>query len=165
MTGVQTCALPICYPRLNPSENRFQLADTFSYARGKHNFKAGIEWSHVEDYVDRLGNQFGTYNYATLSAFAQDFTGGGTGRNWQTYSQAFGNPIVRTNIWEAGWFLQDQWRVTPKLTITPGIRFEYTHIPQPELTNPAVPQTARIPTDHASNFAPRFGFEIGRAHV
>ena len=146
------------YPRLNPSENRFQLADTFSYATGKHNFKVGIEWSRVEDYVNRLGNQYGSYTYATLSAFAQDFTGGGTGKNWQTFSQQFGNPIVDTKIWEIGWFLQDQWRITPKLTITPGVRYEFTHIPQPTQTNPAVPQTGRIPTDHAGNFAPRIGF-------
>ena len=155
--GSSNVGYPNGYPRLNPSENRFQLVDTFSKVSGKHSLKAGIEWSHVEDYVYRLANQYGSYNYGTLSAFAQDFSGGGSGKNWQTYSQAFGNPTVDTNIWEMGWFVQDQWRVTPKLTITPGVRFEYTHIPQPPQTNPAFPQTGRIPTDHASNFAPRFG--------
>ena len=156
--GSSNLGYPGGYPRLNPSENRFQLADNFSYVTGKHSFKVGLEWSHVEDYVDRLANRYGSYTYATLSAFAQDFSGTGGGKNWQTYSQAFGNPIVDTSIWEMGWFVQDQWRVTPKLTITPGVRFEYTHIPQPPQTNPAFPQTGRIPTNHASNFAPRFGF-------
>ena len=156
--GTSNVGYPNGYPRLNPSENRFQLADNFSYVTGKHSFKVGLEWAHVEDYVNRLGNRYGTYNYATLSAFAQDFSGGGSGKNWQTFSQAFGNPVVDINIWEMGWFLQDQWRVTPKLTITPGVRFEYTHIPQPGQVNPAFPQTGRIPTDHSSNIAPRFGF-------
>ena len=155
--GTGNIGYPNGYPRLNPSENRFQLVDTFSKVSGKHSMKAGIEWAHVEDYVERLANRFGTYTYATLSAFAQDFGGGGSGKNWQTYTQAFGNPVISIKIWEMGWFLQDQWRVTSKLTITPGIRFEYTHIPQPKISNPAFPQTSRIPTDHAANFAPRFG--------
>ncbi len=52
--------------------------------------------------------------------------------------------------------MQDDWRLSPKLTISPGLRYEYTAIPEPSITNPAYPQTGRIP-DTNLNFAPRFG--------
>ncbi len=144
------------YPRLNPSEQRFQLADTFSQNIGNHSIKFGADWAHVQDYVSRLANRYGTYSYPTLTSFAQDFSGATTGKHWQTYSQAFGNPVVETNLWDIGLFLQDQWRITPKLTLTPGLRYEYTSIPQPTQANSAYPQTGRIPSTKL-NFAPRVG--------
>ena len=145
------------YPRLNPSEQRVQLADNFSFNAGAHSVKFGFDWAHVEDYVNRLANRYGTYSYSTLTAFAEDFSGNTTGaKHWQRFTQAFGNPIVDVKMWDLGWFVQDEWKVTPKLTITPGLRYEYTHIPQPKLTNPLFPQTSKIPNT-LLDFAPRFG--------
>ncbi|HME05933.1 MAG TPA: TonB-dependent receptor [Bryobacteraceae bacterium] len=161
------------YPRLNPSEARYQLADTFSLTWRNHNFKFGVDWDHVEDFVSRLANRYGTYTYSSnlfpagdplsgtavtpFTLFALDFSGNTTGgKHYSSYSQAFGNPLVDVNMPEIAWFLQDEWRVTPKLTITPGIRFEYAWIPQPGNPNPAFPQTARVP-NNGVNFGPRFG--------
>ena len=101
------------YPRLNPSENRFQYADTLTYTRGRHNFKFGVDFDQVEDYVVRLANQFGTFSYSSLNAFAADYSGNAAGaKNWNSYSQAFGNPVVDTNVNEFSAFAQDEWRVT-----------------------------------------------------
>lgn len=156
VNGISNVGYANGYPRLNPSEQRFQLADNYSWNRGAHSFKFGADWSHVTDFVSRLANRYGSYTYATLADFALDFTGNNGTKHWQTYSQAFGNPVVQTDMWDFTWFAQDQWRITPKLTITPGLRAEYTHIPQPPQTNPAYPQTGRIPTK-PMQFAPRFG--------
>ena len=157
VNGISNVGYANGYPRLNPSEQRFELSDTYSWIVGAHSLKFGVDYSHVEDYVSRLANRYGTYTYATLSAFALDFTGNTTGaKNYQSYTQAFGNPVVDTNLNEISFFAQDQWRVSPKLTITPGVRYEYTGIPQPTLNNPAFPQTAKIPGT-SLNFAPRFG--------
>jgi len=164
------------YPRLNPSELRYQLADTFTWNWRNHNFKFGVDWDHVEDYVSRLANRFGSFTYSSnlfttandptgglnvgltpFTLFALDFSGNTAGgRRYSSYSQAFGNPIVDVNMPEISWFLQDEWRVTPKLTLSPGIRFEYAWIPQPGNPNPAFPQTAHIP-NNGVNFGPRFG--------
>ncbi len=145
------------YPRLNPSEQRIQFADSFSLVVGRHELKFGIDVDHVEDYVSRLANRYGTYNYTNLSNFAKDFSGNTTGtRNYSSYSQAFGNPVVDINVSEVGVFAQDQFKVSPKLTLNLGLRYDYTAIPQPKLTNPAFPQTGKIP-DTTLNFAPRLG--------
>jgi len=144
------------YPRLNPSEQRFQVADTYSLSAGAHSVKFGFDWANGEDYVSRLANRYGTYTYSTLTAFAQDFSSDTSGKHWQRFQQAFGNPVVDVSMWDLGWFIQDDWKVTPKLTLSPGLRYEYSHIPKPPVTNPLFPQTAKIPNT-LLNFAPRFG--------
>ena len=120
--------------------------------------KFGVDYSHVEDYVNRLANRYGTYSFPTLTAFAMDFTGNTTGsKDYSSYTQVFGNPTVDTNLNELGFFAQDQWKVTPKLTLSPGLRYDVSILPQPTITNPAFPQTATIPQTRL-NFSPRFGF-------
>ena len=145
------------YPRLNPSEQRVQLADTYSWVVGRHSLKFGVDAAHVTDYVSRLANRYGTYSYSTLTNFALDFSGNTAGaKHYNSYSQLFGNPVVETKLDEFAAFVQDEWHVTPKLTFSPGLRYEHTSIPQPKISNPAFPQTAHIPSA-GLNLAPRVG--------
>ncbi len=146
------------YPRLNPSELRFQVADTYSWTKGKHTFKFGGDYAHVEDYVWSMGNRLGSYSYSSFNAFALDFSGNpGGAKNWNTFSQVFGTPTVDLAVNEFTVFAQDEFRVTPKLTVTAGLRYENTTIPQPKTCNSLVPQTCKIPST-SLNFAPRLGF-------
>jgi hypothetical protein len=150
-------AVPNGYPRLNPSETRHQIADTYSWNVGPHSLKFGFDYTHVEDYVSRLGNRYGTYSYPSFSAFALDYTGNTRGaRNYNSFSQGFGNPIVDTKLKEISFFVQDQWHITPKLLFSPGLRYERTFLPQPTLSNPAWPQTAVVPQT-SLNIGPRLG--------
>ena len=146
------------YPRLNPSEQRFQFADNLSWTKGKHTVKFGYEMDHVEDYQNQLSNQFGTYTYPTLTAYAQDYSGNVTGaKNWTSFSQRFGTPIVDTNVEDFGFYVQDQYHATPRLLINLGVRYDYARLPQPSTVNPDYPtQTGRIPSAK-DNFAPRAG--------
>lgn len=145
------------YPRLNPSELRYQFADNYSWTIGKHTLKFGAEYAHTEDYVDSLVNRYGSYTYAGLTEFALDFMGTtGTGKHWKTYSQAFGTSTVDVNMNEFAGFVQDQWRITPKLTINPGLRYDFTSLPNAVSPNPDWPLTAKIPNG-SGDFAPRLG--------
>ncbi len=145
------------YPRLLPSELRLQGSDTLSYTVGRHSIKFGVDYSHVEDYIVSIPNLYGTYTYTSLTSFAQDFSGNTAGaKDWTRYSQTFGTPTIDLNFNEIQFFLQDEFHITPKLTITPGARYEYTTLPQPTQVNPAFPQTGHIP-DTTLNLAPRLG--------
>jgi len=119
------------YPRLHPSELRFQFSDTYAWTIGRHALKFGIDYAHTEDYDIQRANQFGTYTYSNINAFALDFTNPVNGKNWNSYSQTFGNPLYDGNFNEVSFFGQDEIHVTPKLTISPGLRFEYNRLPQP----------------------------------
>ncbi len=145
------------YPRINPSEQRFEYADNLNIIRGRHTMKFGVDINSTEDYQNQLSNQYGTYTYTSFTAFAQDFSANTTGaRNYSTYSQRFGNGIVDTTLNDYGFYAQDQFKVTPKLTVNYGLRYEYSSIPQPKLVNPDYAQTGKI-NSPGKNFAPRLG--------
>jgi len=153
------------YPRLHPSELRFQVSDTYAWTVGRHALKFGFDWSHTEDYDIQRANQFGTYTYSNINAFALDFSNAVNGKNWNTYTQTFGNPLWDGSTQDLGFFGQDEIHVTPKLTISPGIRFEHTHLPQPAPGQAL--GTLNIPADWPEtnhlyykpwSVAPRIGF-------
>ena len=145
------------YPRLNPSENRYQIADTFSWNLGKHDLKFGFDFVNTRDVLVVLRNEFGSYSYANFTNFALDLTGNTTGaKRWQSFSQAFGEPRLDFSTKDYNFFVQDQWRARKGLTINYGVRYEYTDLPKPTTVNARYPQTGRIP-EPKKNFAPRVG--------
>ncbi len=158
VAGVSTLGGYNVLPRINPSENRFQYADNLSWTKGRHSMKFGVDISRTEDYSSSLTNRYGSYTYSSVTAFAQDFTSPAAGpSHYQSYTQAFGNPIVDTYITDIAWFAQDSFKVTPKLTVNFGLRYDHSFLPQPTITNPAYPQTGVIHSS-SKDFAPRLGF-------
>ena len=154
-TGVQLG--PATYlPRIQPLETRNEFADDAAWTKGTHTVKFGVDFVNVGDTVNTLTNRFGSYTYQTVGAFAQDYTGNAGTKNWTTYTQTFGNPLVSFTIKELGLYLEDQWRATQKLTVTLGARYDHSYAPTPTVTNPDWPQTNQIHTG-ALNLAPRLG--------
>lgn len=145
------------YPRLQPSEQRYQFADNLTWTVDRHTLKFGVDIVNTQDYIKILRNQFGTYTYSTFNAFALDFTGNTTGeRRYQNFTQTFGNSVLDFTTRDWNFYVQDQWRVAPKVTVNMGLRYEYSQLPQPKQVNPDYPETGRIPSP-GFNFAPRAG--------
>ena len=160
--GQANLGTAVDYPRLNPSEQRFQFADTLNWTSGKHSWKFGADIAMTQDYLNILRNQFGSYSYGTFTDFAYDFSrvqnpnGRAIGYNWQSFSQTIGNPKLDFTTRDIAFFFQDQFRATKKLTINFGVRWDYSQLPQPTQINPLYPQTGVI-NSPKSNFAPRMG--------
>ncbi|OYW13080.1 MAG: hypothetical protein B7X34_00915 [Acidobacteriia bacterium 12-62-4] len=160
--GQSNLGTAVDYPRLNPSEQRFQLADTFNWTSGKHSWKFGFDFANTQDYLNVLRNQFGSYSYGTFTDFAYDFSriqnpnGRAIGKSWQSFTQTIGNPVLDFTTRDYALFFQDQFRATQKLTVNFGVRWDYSQLPQPSQVNPDYPQTGII-NSPKSNFAPRFG--------
>ncbi|MBI4910769.1 MAG: TonB-dependent receptor [Acidobacteria bacterium] len=143
------------YPRVLPSENRFQFVDNLSWTKGAHSVKFGIDFATTEDYNNQLFNRFGSYSYQSLANFAMDFSGNtGSRKSYSSFTQQFGNPILVMRTNDINFYAQDVWKVTRKLTFNYGMRFEHTWLPQPTVVNPDYPQTGKI---HAPplNVSPR----------
>jgi len=143
-------------PRVEPSETRYEFSEDATWVKNNHTLKFGFGAFNTEDYNYYISNAFGSYTYLTPTTFAEDYSGGGTGKNWSAYSQTFGNPVADYKINEFSLYALDQWKVSPRLTINAGVRWDKSKSINFPVTNPDWPQTGYIHTPN-KNFAPRFG--------
>jgi hypothetical protein len=169
--------------RAFPDEKRWQYADTLTLTHGNHTVKFGADINYVTDVNDNLFTEAGSYFYTTINDFIVDhtnFTSNGALRTAGrlcststrlagqcysgTYNQGFGPPRFEFSTTDYNFFLQDDWRVSPRLTLNLGLRYEYQKMPEPQIPNAAFdsdPQftakTSVFPADK-NNFGPRFGF-------
>ena len=157
VNGVQL-GPPTYLPRVEPLEVRNEIADDVSWNKGKHLIKAGMTFEHVNDSVIYLSNLFGSYTYPTVTSFAQDYSGNTAGaKNWSGYSQTFGTPLIDYIVKDVGFYLQDQWKVTDRLTLTLGARYERSFMPPPPPANPLYPLTGAPLHTGTMNLMPRIG--------
>jgi carboxypeptidase family protein len=150
--------------RSYPDEKRWQFADTMTYSMGNHTLKFGGDINRVSDLLDNLFQEGGAYSYNNIVDFLSDFAipAGrcGTGLNTRCYSsfgQGFGPTAFKFNTTDYNFFVQDDVRVSSRLTVNVGLRYEFEQMPEPQIPNPLVPQTNAFPADK-NNFGPRFGF-------
>src|SRR5438034_10870895 len=70
-----TCGVTTFLQRTSfTDERRVQIADTITWTHGKHNFKYGVDYSHVNDLAQNLRTQFGSYSYSSLLNYFSDFS-------------------------------------------------------------------------------------------
>ncbi|MDD5564041.1 MAG: carboxypeptidase regulatory-like domain-containing protein [Thermoanaerobaculaceae bacterium] len=134
-------------------EKKYQLKDTVQFVLGNHSLKAGAELLHrnLFDAFPRYAG--GYYSYSSLANYLNDKP--------NTFRQAYGpnngDLEWNTNLWSA--YVNDSFRVSPRLTLEAGLRYDYEAIPRPSAN--AFPQHPEFLTqikDDKNNFAPRVGF-------
>ena len=108
---------------------QYGIVDDFSWTRGKHNFRLGINFRR---------DDVGDHNFTFTTPFAEaitlnDFAFGGVapGTNGGSiFQQAFPlNSDVPIALYQLGWYVSDEIRVTPDLKLTLSMRFD--HISNP----------------------------------
>jgi TonB dependent receptor/Carboxypeptidase regulatory-like domain len=153
--GQGNLGVSVNLPNVQPSEDRFQYADSLSWTKGAHQFKFGLDIADLRDTENALFNGPGSYTYGSITAFAQDFSGVTNGKHWNSFTESFGPLITHASVVNYALFAQDQWRLTSHLTLNYGLRYEYSTYTQPPL-NADYPQTAHL-NQPGDNFAPRIG--------
>lgn len=153
--GQGNLGVSVNMPNVQPTEDRFQYADNISWTKGSHQIKVGLDVADLRDTEDALFNGPGQYIYSSITNFALDYSGPNTGKHWQTFTESFGPFVTHASVVNYATYVEDQWRITPALTLNYGLRYEYSTYTQPP-TNKDYPQTGHLnqPTD---NFAPRIG--------
>lgn len=163
VAGTTTSFLSLGRNNFSPRETtikRAQFVDNVLYTTGRHNFKTGVDLN-----FDRILNFFpgffgGSYTFNNYTDFANNVP--------SSFQQAFAGAnttggTTNPNSSDYAAFAQDDWRVTPKLTLNVGVRYDYQKLERPPTRNPdptliaAGLDTSFGPSDK-NNFAPRFGF-------
>jgi outer membrane receptor protein involved in Fe transport len=98
-----------------------QFEDAVSYLRGKHAFKFGFEYVDAVLDQDAYGQAQGVIKFSTLQSYLQGTV--------NTAAILAGDPTVNVRQhWFAG-FVQDDWRITQRINLSWGLRYEYYAAP------------------------------------
>ena len=140
-------------------DNSYQVFNTLNYIRGAHNFKFGAEYRNLIFTSFFLPRGRGDYVYSSFDVLIRDLapdavdlrgvgSGGFTGNQQRYY-----------------FFGQDDWKVTPNLTLNLGLRYEYVTLPRDarlqalnKISDAPGFVTFDVPKTDKNNFAPRAGF-------
>jgi hypothetical protein len=101
-------------------------SDSVSYTHGRHLVKFGAEIRRIHFLGAQLTNSRGTINFGTTAAFTgatalEDFLAGVA----SSASVGLGDQTRHLLIPFYAGFVQDDWRLTPRLTVNLGLRYEY----------------------------------------
>jgi TonB dependent receptor len=86
--------------------------------RGAHTFKTGIDLLYNNNTITYPQSLRGSYSFSSLASFLA-----GT-YNTQGYTQNFGNPTIQQDNPNLGFYVQDEWKVNPSLTLNAGVRYD-----------------------------------------
>lgn len=129
-------------------QNNYQLSDDVSWQKGSHAFKFGASLRRLQVNGGAINNGFrGQIFFPSIDAFLSGQA--------LSYNRNVGNPIIGLRRTEFHTYFQDDWKVTPKLTLNLGLRYELNTAPT-EAAN-RILEEYRFRGDK-NNFAPRIGF-------
>lgn len=161
--------------------NAFQETGSVSYLRGSHNFKMGADLRLRQTSVFQTATSKGQFNFDSNLTNDPSGVTPGSGNSMASFLVGYPASTTRSKFlvfpglrnWETDWFVQDDWRVTHRLTLNIGIRWDYFG-PTTEIANRianvdlsagkiivpgqnGVSASANVPPYYKA-FAPRFGF-------
>ncbi len=116
----------------------YEVVDNVVMQRGAHTVKVGVDFLYNDDTITYPQSLRGSYSFSSLANFLA-----GT-YNSQGYTQNFGVPTIQQSNPNLGFYVQDEWKVSPSFTVNAGIRYDLEWL-------------RTISTD-TNNVSPRVGF-------
>ena len=117
IAGVATFGTSSSSPtgRLN---TMYQVVNNLSHQAGAHAFRAGVDFLYNDDLITFPRSMRGSYTFSSLANFLS-----GTYNN-AGFTQTFGvTELAQTNP-NVGIYVQDEWKVTPSVTLNAGVRYD-----------------------------------------
>jgi hypothetical protein len=115
-------------------EKRWEFLDNFSWTKGNHNIKFGVDYNFLPLTANFTVNFGGVYDFGQVAVSSvapplNPIQAYGAGLP-QYLVQGVGNPHLAFNNNTLGFFAQDSWRITPRLTVNYGLRYDVEFLPQ-----------------------------------
>lgn len=142
-------------------EDNYQVLNNQTYVRGKHTMKWGVEFRHSIAPAFFLPRSHGDYVYNSTEELINDLVPGNQGNTLR----GAGTAIFSQNQNSIYWFAQDDYKITPRLTLSLGLRYEFASnfaSSKAQQLNalssvPGVIDFHNPKTDN-NDYGPRFGF-------
>jgi len=115
-----------------------EVVDNFSYQTGPHALRAGVEYIYNDDTITYPRSYRGSYSFSSLANFLA-----GTYNN-SGFTQTFNTNTVHQTNPNAGFYAQDEWKLTRRFTLNVGVRYDL--------------QFLRAVNTDTNNVSPRAGF-------
>jgi Carboxypeptidase regulatory-like domain len=94
----------------------YDFQDSVSILKGKHAIKVGGEYAHLEADSQVFNNGRGRLNFPSVEGFFQGVPSG---------TLLTGNPLSKLTAQNFAGYIQDDWRMTPKLIVNLGLRYTF----------------------------------------
>ncbi len=166
------------YSYIQRTEQRYQFTNNFSWTIGRHDTKFGVDFNYIPINAIFTVNYGGVVDIASVSASDLGLNFGPGLSPVQAYGagipadviQGLGSPSDSFHNLAVGAFWQDSWRVSPKLTVNYGLRYDIEKPPTLKPINSTLAQAAYnllnlqkgIQTA-THNFQPRIGIALDPA--
>ncbi|MCA1639113.1 MAG: TonB-dependent receptor [Acidobacteria bacterium] len=141
---------------ISPIEKMTQVQNNLTLVKGDHAIKVGGGFNRIYDF--RRSAVFSRYIFSSIANY--NLARNGTNpRAYTQYVEAFGDPEIEynSNFWN--FFAQDDWKVTPKLKLNYGVRYDLYDVPDADPNAPF--EASRKFKVDKNNFAPRVGVVYG----
>ena len=138
---------------ISPIETMNQFQNNLTWNKGDHSMKFGGGVNRIYDY--RRNDISAVFTFPTLTAYLAARSGSNL-RGYTNFTQTLGNAEITYNSAFYNFFAQDDWKVTRRLKLNYGLRYDLYDVPEGDANSP-FEQGRNFPVDK-NNFAPRLGF-------
>lgn len=114
----------------------YEIVDNVSHQTGAHALRVGADFLFNDLKITFPMSNRGSYAFSSLANFQAG--------KYSTFTQVFGNFVVPQTNPNFGMYAQDEWKVSPQLTLNAGVRYDLQWLKSISLDT--------------RNVSPRFGF-------
>lgn len=142
------------YRKALPDERKWQIGDTAAWVHHNHVIKFGVDTIHNYDLINNTYEGNGVYTYSYIGNYFADLLNEGGSKGvcnsvstvtapgssstdyigtapCGTFVQGFGPSTWAISTMDYGFFGEDHWKITPRLTFDLGLRYDYESLPAP----------------------------------
>ena len=105
--------------------NTYNITDDLNYTKGKHALRFGALLNRYNNGMQQADNRTGSVSFSSLANFLL-----GIPRTWSGQGNGLAAIVARNDMFDTfGFYVQDDWRALPRLTVNLGLRWESMTVP------------------------------------